>query len=628
MSRLTWAPQPRTFARALLLLLAAVIAAGASAADLVTLQGHATGRRALVDGDLGAAQSAWDAVLANRKGSLFGISLERTCDRAELAMALGRRRSLSPVWVAGTDCATLVWGAFASAEEAEAQLAALPAGVLPAGASVVELVPPLAVLSVEAPPPGPLATVARAAPELQPSTPRVTAPREPEVVESPAPEPERPAEPEPAADTPAEPEPATPAPREVVPEPMPPAPEAEAVRARPVPDPRRAEPEPAPAPSRPATPVRRPEPLREAAAEEAAPPLPTEPEGLTEAEREERRIRAAESFAEGNALWAGGDYEAAIAAFETALELDPNNPRILNNLGTAWLKADRPARAVSVLARAVELDPLYARAFLNLSTALYAAKRPEEALDSLQRVIDLEPANLDARYNKAAVLAELRRWPDARAALVEGLDIAPGDNRLLEFLQQVDQQIAVLGPAGAEAPAAATAPDSCSGIASDVMRARRAGELFGVGESASASADWAAAEAAYVGVLDCDPTSSAAANRLGVARLRRGDAPGARQAFDLASRLDPEHLEARANSCLAAYAADSCQAAASCLQGLTNEAAGFGPGWRELALMLYRCGSSIEAESAAVRGLELLPDDARLRGLLERIEGERIAAPR
>jgi len=578
-------------------LIALVTAGGAAAADLATLQGHARGRLALVEGDLAATQGAWDGVLANRRGSLHAITLERTCDRAELAAALGRRRSLSPVWVAGTDCATLLWGAFETAEEAETQLAALPAGVLPQGARVVALLPPLAGLVIDAPPPAPVVQMVRAEPE--PVKPTVKAPREPEVIETRPPEPERVEVPEPAPEPEvieqparpavAAPEPlrATPTPQRVEPEPVR-VPEPEPVRVRTLPTPSRTEPtRPAPRAEQPRTP-------------ETPPPLPVEPEGLSDAEREERRARAAAFFAEGNALWAGGDYSAAIAAFETALELDPNNPRILNNLGTA-------------------------RAFLNLSTALYASKHLEEALLSLQRVIDLEPSNLDARYNKAAVLVELRQWVGARAALLEGLDIAPGDSRLLEFLEQVDRQIAVIG---SEAPASPAEPNACDGLVSDVLRARRAGELFGEGERATRERDWPVAERAYLGVLDCDPTSAAAANRLGVARLQRGDARGAREAFGLASRLDPDFLEARANACLATFASQDCEEATDCLRDLTADAPRFGPGWRELALMLYRCGRSIQAESAAVRGLELSPDDARLRGLLARIDGERVAAPR
>jgi Flp pilus assembly protein TadD len=81
------------------------------------------------------------------------------------------------------------------------------------------------------------------------------------------------------------------------------------------------------------------------------------------------------------------------------------------------------------------------------------------------------------------------------------------------------------------------------------------------------------------------------------------------------------------NLCLTTFALESCDAAAGCLERVAQEAPDFGPAWRELALMLYRCGRTIEAESAAVRGLELAPGEARLRQLLERIEGERVGGP-
>ena len=752
-------------------------AGSSGAVDLATLRGHAEGRQLLRAGDLPGAQAAWDSLLSSRRGSLHAIALEGSCDPAVVEQALERRRSLQPLWVAGEDCRTLLWGAFETAAEAEAQLAALPAGLLPAGARVVELTPPLAGLSVNAPEPSEPVRVARAEPEpVEPPAPRVVEPPAPRVVPRPREEVVEETIPPPAVERPVAPEPveevAPPAAREPepakAPEPEPPAepsdgelaarsfargnelwargdfagaveafeeargldpenprilnnlgtahlkverPEravevlsraveldagyargwlnlaialtasgrpAEALQAfdrsislepgnldayhyqaallaqlerwseaestlkqgleqapgdarlsdflrevqmqqsaREAIAQRQAEPPPRPEPPRPQAPPPEPAPR----VREQVPPLPTEPEGLTDEEREERRARASRSFAEGNALWARGEYEAAIASFETALELDPDNTLILNNLGTAWIQAERPDRAVAVLRRAVELDPSYSRAYLNLGTALYAAGDLEASLAALRKVVELRPDNLDARYNEAAVLAELRRYAQAKQSLERSLQVAPGDPRLTEFLQQVEQQIRVTGPGTA---AAASGP--CAGMASDVLRARRAAELFREGETAAAGRSWSEAIEAYLGVLDCDPTSAAAANRLGAARLSAGDAAGAQAAFALAKRLDPEFVEAQVNACLASFATDSCGRAVDCLEGVVASAPAFAPARREQALMLYRCGRSIEAESAAVRGLELDPDDARLRQLMERIEGERVGS--
>jgi tetratricopeptide (TPR) repeat protein len=87
----------------------------------------------------------------------------------------------------------------------------------------------------------------------------------------------------------------------------------------------------------------------------------------------------------------------AIAAYETALRLKPENPDIHNNL--AWLLVTAqdsslrdPARAVTLARRAVELKE--AGYILDtLAVALWAAGSREEALAAERRALAVDPDN-------------------------------------------------------------------------------------------------------------------------------------------------------------------------------------------------------------------------------------------
>ena len=58
----------------------------------------------------------------------------------------------------------------------------------------------------------------------------------------------------------------------------------------------------------------------------------------------------------GNLLLEAGDIDAAIARFETAIELDPDYPEAHHNLGVAYRRAGRRRDAVRELRRATGLE--------------------------------------------------------------------------------------------------------------------------------------------------------------------------------------------------------------------------------------------------------------------------------
>lgn len=126
----------------------------------------------------------------------------------------------------------------------------------------------------------------------------------------------------------------------------------------------------------------------------------------------------------GWALVFFGRHEAAVAAFERAIVLNPNltNFRFAHTL----LLAGRPARAVQLLKAHMRLDPFYQpQAPLYLGIAYYLLKRYAEGLRHLQECVSRAPDLAHSRYWLAATYGQLGEYEKAKAEMAEGLRIEP-----------------------------------------------------------------------------------------------------------------------------------------------------------------------------------------------------------
>lgn len=72
--------------------------------------------------------------------------------------------------------------------------------------------------------------------------------------------------------------------------------------------------------------------------------------------------------------------EKAVAELEKVVALNPNSTEALSALGRAFLRLDKPQKALELFQRAIRLDPIHAqRAYLNLGQThryLVSIKKP------------------------------------------------------------------------------------------------------------------------------------------------------------------------------------------------------------------------------------------------------------
>src|ERR1700680_3777011 len=128
-----------------------------------------------------------------------------------------------------------------------------------------------------------------------------------------------------------------------------------------------------------------------------------------------------EWFEEGNKLSDLKRFEEALAAYEQAIRLDPDDAAIYYNKSAALMDLKRYEEAVIALEQAIRLDPNDTYAYTNKGVALIELKRYEEALLALEQAIRLDPHNAVAYTDKGAALHELGRYEEALIALDQAI---------------------------------------------------------------------------------------------------------------------------------------------------------------------------------------------------------------
>lgn len=122
-----------------------------------------------------------------------------------------------------------------------------------------------------------------------------------------------------------------------------------------------------------------------------------------------------------------GRREESVKYFTHAVEMDPAEPNVHNDLGGVLLLLGRPAEALPHLEFAARAKPNGVEIQSNLGSALDAVGRHAEAMDHYQQAIDLDPKYPIARSNLAAALAEAGRFDEAAKHFSVALELRPDD---------------------------------------------------------------------------------------------------------------------------------------------------------------------------------------------------------
>ncbi len=114
----------------------------------------------------------------------------------------------------------------------------------------------------------------------------------------------------------------------------------------------------------------------------------------------------------GVALRTLGKTQAALVAYQQALNLNPNHVAALSNWGGGLRALGKLNEAIPILEKAIALDPAFIAAHHNLGLVYMDHQQPEKAIACFEQVLELNPNRVDAQFDRATCLLQLGRYQE------------------------------------------------------------------------------------------------------------------------------------------------------------------------------------------------------------------------
>ncbi len=133
-------------------------------------------------------------------------------------------------------------------------------------------------------------------------------------------------------------------------------------------------------------------------------------------EEQSKRSNLASGYIASGAEKAGrGNFKGALADYDKALAIDPNNAGALSLEGYLRLRMGDSQKAESLLQKAVQNEPDQAWHRYNLALALWTNGKHDEAMAQLQEVVRLNPnfkqtIATDPQFRKFQTDSRFRKW--------------------------------------------------------------------------------------------------------------------------------------------------------------------------------------------------------------------------
>ena len=118
-------------------------------------------------------------------------------------------------------------------------------------------------------------------------------------------------------------------------------------------------------------------------------------------------------------------YEEAIADYNEAIRIDPQDAVVYNNRGTAKGVLRKYEEAIADYNEAIRINPQYAEAYYNRGNANVALGQHHDAIADYDQAIYINPQDADAYYNRGTVKGALHRHEKEIADYNEAIRINP-----------------------------------------------------------------------------------------------------------------------------------------------------------------------------------------------------------
>lgn len=224
-----------------------------------------------------------------------------------------------------------------------------------------------------------------------------------------------------------------------------------------------------------------------------------------------------------------GEHEQALAEFEAALELDPQSSFMYQQAAELALETGRTDKALGLAERFVGLSTGNPSAHLLLGNVRWARGDGLGAQEAFEKTIELRPGDKEALFALGSLLSS-QSPGKAKDYFTQYLATNPENASEAEF------QIALLEQRAGRPEAAAEHLKSSIRFDPDNMQARHA-----LAQVYEVSRDTEAALGAYLEMLGRDPRNTTLLNRVGEIYFAQEDLVRAKEHFQRAKAVQPDH---------------------------------------------------------------------------------------
>src|SRR5215212_5575576 len=357
-----------------------------------------------------------------------------------------------------------------------------------------------------------------------------------------------------------------------------------------------------------------------------------------------------ELLEKGEALAGEGLLEDALSRFEAALDLEPENPEVIEAIGRALLELGRPEEAEASFLEALELDPNWVAPRMGLAALAMRNDEPFKAIHHLERATSLHPEDADMFINAGLTAFDAADYEMAMEFFDRALETAQDGEQKngartfransLDMLGRYPEAIAeyerviTSAPDWWEAHANLGICHARNGRPEEAERALRRGleecpaspeirdelaahllaqnknlkealslaeeavalgqdeirHLYTLGEVRLALGDEEGSAKAYRSVLDLDPEDPNAHLEMGLYHERRGEVERAEEHFVESLKQEPGNPRALYSYASLYYATDDLETAEDLLVRAVTVDAGYSPALSALASIRARRG--------------------------------------
>ena len=260
----------------------------------------------------------------------------------------------------------------------------------------------------------------------------------------------------------------------------------------------------------------------------------------------------------GMACYQKGDADSAEPLIRAAIQIRPDHRDYHSNYGLVLNQLGRTRDAVHSYKNALQIDPSFADAQLNLANAHIKLDETAEAEAALQTLLSQVPTHAEANNSLGTVLSGLERYDEAKDAFQRAIDDRPGyvdahanlgqllarigdDEKALSHIRRATemqpddvQMLRIMGSVYHELGAYQEALDAYARALR--IEPENPVTYLGIGSVYLAQNRLDDAEKNYQEALDIAPDNSDVLNDLGTVHMKRDEPDTALRCFDAAIR--------------------------------------------------------------------------------------------